>query len=59
MIYMWFTGKNYYKLAVEKDRDVYENQADGGTSCAMNVYGGAEVPVGPCVRTSLRNNFGR
>jgi hypothetical protein len=21
MIYMWFTGVNYYKLAVEKDRD--------------------------------------
>ena len=21
MIYMWFTGINYYKLAVEKDRD--------------------------------------
>jgi hypothetical protein len=21
MIYMWFTGANYYKLAVEKDRD--------------------------------------
>jgi hypothetical protein len=21
MIYMWFTGLNYYKLAVEKDRD--------------------------------------
>jgi hypothetical protein len=21
MIYMWFTGKNYYNLAVEKDRD--------------------------------------
>ena len=21
MIYMWFTGTNYYKLAVEKDRD--------------------------------------
>jgi hypothetical protein len=21
MIYMWFTGRNYYKLAVEKDRD--------------------------------------
>ena len=21
MIYMWFTGMNYYKLAVEKDRD--------------------------------------
>jgi hypothetical protein len=20
MIYMWFTGKNYYNLAVEKDR---------------------------------------
>ena len=35
MIYMWFTGINYYKLAVEKDRDsifttittIYENQA--------------------------------
>jgi hypothetical protein len=26
MIYMWFTGINYYKLAVEQDRDVYENQ---------------------------------
>ena len=22
MIYMWFTGIDYYKLAVEKDRDV-------------------------------------
>jgi hypothetical protein len=21
MIYMWFTGINYHKLAVEKDRD--------------------------------------
>jgi hypothetical protein len=21
MIYMWFTGINYYKLAVENDRD--------------------------------------
>jgi hypothetical protein len=21
MIHMWFTGINYYKLAVEKDRD--------------------------------------
>ena len=21
MMYMWFTGINYYKLAVEKDRD--------------------------------------
>ena len=21
MIYMWFTGINYYKLAIEKDRD--------------------------------------
>jgi hypothetical protein len=21
MIYMWFTGLHYYKLAVEKDRD--------------------------------------
>jgi hypothetical protein len=21
MIYMWFTGRNYYKLAVEKDRE--------------------------------------
>jgi hypothetical protein len=21
MVYMWFTGINYYKLAVEKDRD--------------------------------------
>jgi hypothetical protein len=21
MIYMWFTGINYYKLAAEKDRD--------------------------------------
>jgi hypothetical protein len=21
MIYMWFTSKNYYNLAVEKDRD--------------------------------------
>ena len=21
MIYMWFTGINFYKLAVEKDRD--------------------------------------
>ena len=21
MIFMWFTGINYYKLAVEKDRD--------------------------------------
>jgi hypothetical protein len=21
MIYMWFTGINYYKLTVEKDRD--------------------------------------
>jgi hypothetical protein len=21
MIYMWFTGVNYYKLAVEKNRD--------------------------------------
>ena len=21
MIYMWLTGKNYYNLAVEKDRD--------------------------------------
>ena len=21
MIYMWFTGINYYKLAVDKDRD--------------------------------------
>ena len=21
MIFMWFTGRNYYKLAVEKDRD--------------------------------------
>jgi hypothetical protein len=21
MIYIWFTGINYYKLAVEKDRD--------------------------------------
>jgi hypothetical protein len=34
MIYTWFTGKNYYKLAVEKDRDsifttvtTYENHA--------------------------------
>ena len=32
MIYMWFTGINYCKLAVEKDRDsifttIYENQA--------------------------------
>jgi hypothetical protein len=31
MIYMWFTGINYYKLAVEKDRDfifktIYGNQ---------------------------------
>ena len=23
MIYMWFTGINYYKQAVEKDRDLY------------------------------------
>jgi hypothetical protein len=23
MIYMWFTGINYYKLAVEKDRDSF------------------------------------
>ena len=23
MIYMWFTGINYYKLAVEKDRDYF------------------------------------
>ena len=34
MIYMWFTGINYSKLAVEKDRDSifpYGNQAyDGG-----------------------------
>jgi hypothetical protein len=21
MIYIWFTGKNYYNLAVEKDRE--------------------------------------
>jgi hypothetical protein len=21
MIYMWFTGINYYKVAIEKDRD--------------------------------------
>jgi hypothetical protein len=21
MVYMWFTGINYYKLAAEKDRD--------------------------------------
>ena len=36
MIYIWFTGINYYKLAVEKDRDsifttiyiyIYPNQA--------------------------------
>ena len=31
MIYMWFTGINYYKLAVEKDRErplrPYGNQA--------------------------------
>jgi hypothetical protein len=32
MIYIWFTGINYYKLAVEKDRDSlrlqpYGNQA--------------------------------
>ena len=35
MIYMWFTGINYYKLAIEKDRDsifttittIYGNQA--------------------------------
>jgi hypothetical protein len=34
MIYMWFTGINYYKLAVEKDRDpifttISKNQASG------------------------------
>ena len=23
MIYMWFTGINYYKLTFEKDRDVF------------------------------------
>ena len=42
MIYMWFTGINYYKLAVEKDRNCifttiirpYGNQALGNiTSC--------------------------
>jgi hypothetical protein len=35
MIYMWFTGRKYYNLAVEKDRDsifttvttIYGNQA--------------------------------
>ena len=25
MIYMWFAGINYYKLAVEKDRDFYDH----------------------------------
>jgi hypothetical protein len=27
MIYVWFTGINYYKLAVEKDRDSIVTQA--------------------------------
>ena len=25
MIYIWFTGVNYYKLAFEKDRDSYDH----------------------------------
>jgi hypothetical protein len=25
MIYMWFTGINYYKLAIDKDRDFYDH----------------------------------
>jgi hypothetical protein len=43
MIYMWFTGINYYKLAVEKERDsifttittIYGNQVlSFSISCA-------------------------
>jgi hypothetical protein len=31
MIYMWFTGINYYKLAVEKDRDyIFTTISSGG-----------------------------
>ena len=28
MIYMWFTGINYYKLAVERDRDSFYDRYD-------------------------------
>jgi hypothetical protein len=48
MIYMWFTGINYYKLAVEKDRDsifttitTIWNQA----TCGMS-GGGPAIVVG-------------
>jgi hypothetical protein len=30
MIYMWFTGINYYKLAVEKDRDSHRRTGREG-----------------------------
>jgi hypothetical protein len=32
MIYMWFTGKNYYNLAVEKDRDSLRPYVDKASS---------------------------
>ena len=45
MIYMWFTGINYYKLAVEKDRDsifttmttAYGNQASRLPLCNQSI----------------------
>jgi hypothetical protein len=33
MIYMWFTGINYYKLAVKKDRDSFFT-----TICIMTIW---------------------
>jgi hypothetical protein len=33
MIYMWFTGMNYYKLAVEKDRVTFLRGKTIGQNC--------------------------
>jgi hypothetical protein len=47
MIYMWFTGINYYKLAVEKDRDSIFTTI---TTIWKPDFGGnlkSRVPTGP------------
>jgi hypothetical protein len=38
MIYMWFTGINYYKLAVEKDRDSIFIQKRPGNTKSMRCF---------------------
>ena len=44
MICMWFTGINYYKLAVEKERDLYFYEHM--ETMALSARPGAEIRPG-------------